>query len=338
MVEWSRAFGRRARSTSTRPTGPGSCATIPPSATGKATRLEVEPGLTLIHCGGHFAGSTVLHWAQGADGLGALLTRRHDHGGPGSPHRQLHVQLPQLDPARRARRGPDRRRRRAVRVRADLRRLVRKERAGNGKRRCATPRGATCTPSATVPKGEGHGSALAVDLRRARAARRRSERATAGAATRAEAHTRPPRRVNCGDREPMECVREWFARHDWKPFAFQEEVWRAYLRGESGLVHAATGTGKTYAAWLGPILEWLEQYPAASARRRRRSADRPVDHPAPRAGRRHRGRAPRPGRGSGAALERRVAHRRHLRAGARTPAASACPRRWSPRPRACRSC
>lgn len=36
--------------------------------------LEIEPGLTLIHCGGHFAGSTALHWADGADGLGALLT------------------------------------------------------------------------------------------------------------------------------------------------------------------------------------------------------------------------------------------------------------------------
>jgi glyoxylase-like metal-dependent hydrolase (beta-lactamase superfamily II) len=36
--------------------------------------LEIEPGLTLVHCGGHFAGSTVLHWADGADGLGALLT------------------------------------------------------------------------------------------------------------------------------------------------------------------------------------------------------------------------------------------------------------------------
>jgi len=35
---------------------------------------EVAPGLTLIHCGGHFAGSTVLHWADGADGGGALLT------------------------------------------------------------------------------------------------------------------------------------------------------------------------------------------------------------------------------------------------------------------------
>jgi glyoxylase-like metal-dependent hydrolase (beta-lactamase superfamily II) len=36
--------------------------------------LEVAPGITLIHCGGHFAGSAVLHWAEGAGGLGALLT------------------------------------------------------------------------------------------------------------------------------------------------------------------------------------------------------------------------------------------------------------------------
>jgi len=31
-------------------------------------------GLTLIHCGGHFSGGTVLHWAGGAGGRGALLT------------------------------------------------------------------------------------------------------------------------------------------------------------------------------------------------------------------------------------------------------------------------
>jgi glyoxylase-like metal-dependent hydrolase (beta-lactamase superfamily II) len=31
-------------------------------------------GLTLIRCGGHFAGGTVLHWATGAEGRGALLT------------------------------------------------------------------------------------------------------------------------------------------------------------------------------------------------------------------------------------------------------------------------
>jgi len=32
------------------------------------------PGVTLIHTGGHFAGSQVLHWPAGQDGRGALLT------------------------------------------------------------------------------------------------------------------------------------------------------------------------------------------------------------------------------------------------------------------------
>ncbi len=67
--------------------------------------------------------------------------------------------------------------------------------------------------------------------------------------------------VDCAGREPVDCVREWFERHQWEPFPFQQEVWRAYLAGESGLIHAATGTGKTYAAWMGPILEWLRDYP-----------------------------------------------------------------------------
>ena len=35
--------------------------------------LELVPGVTLIQCGGHFAGSAALHWRGGADGKGALL-------------------------------------------------------------------------------------------------------------------------------------------------------------------------------------------------------------------------------------------------------------------------
>jgi hypothetical protein len=30
--------------------------------------------VTLIRCGGHFAGGTVLHWAKGADGRGVLCS------------------------------------------------------------------------------------------------------------------------------------------------------------------------------------------------------------------------------------------------------------------------
>jgi hypothetical protein len=36
--------------------------------------LPLASGVTLIRCGGHFAGGTVLHWAQGAQGRGALLS------------------------------------------------------------------------------------------------------------------------------------------------------------------------------------------------------------------------------------------------------------------------
>lgn len=37
-------------------------------------RKELGDGLTLIRCGGHFEGGTVLHWAGGAEGRGALLS------------------------------------------------------------------------------------------------------------------------------------------------------------------------------------------------------------------------------------------------------------------------
>ncbi len=48
-------------------------------------------------------------------------------------------------------------------------------------------------------------------------------------------------------------MRAWFHAQGIRPFSFQEDVWRAWARGESGLVHAPTGMGKTWAAWLGPL-------------------------------------------------------------------------------------
>ncbi len=59
----------------------------------------------------------------------------------------------------------------------------------------------------------------------------------------------------------MARVEAWFAARGWSPFAFQREVWDAYLTGESGLIHAGTGTGKTYAVWMAPLLEWLATHP-----------------------------------------------------------------------------
>jgi ATP-dependent Lhr-like helicase len=39
----------------------------------------------------------------------------------------------------------------------------------------------------------------------------------------------------------------------WQPFAFQREVWHAVAEGRSGMLHATTGAGKTYAVWLGML-------------------------------------------------------------------------------------
>jgi len=49
----------------------------------------------------------------------------------------------------------------------------------------------------------------------------------------------------------------FFAARGWTPFAFQRESWAAYAAGQSGLIHAPTGFGKTFAAFcaacaLGP--------------------------------------------------------------------------------------
>jgi len=48
---------------------------------------------------------------------------------------------------------------------------------------------------------------------------------------------------------------DWMRSQGWEPFPFQQETWQAYLEGKSGLIYAATGTGKTLAAWLGPLAE-----------------------------------------------------------------------------------
>ena len=45
----------------------------------------------------------------------------------------------------------------------------------------------------------------------------------------------------------------WMAGRGWQPFPFQQAVWAAQAEGRSGLLHATTGAGKTYAVWLGLV-------------------------------------------------------------------------------------
>ncbi len=72
MVAWSRAFGEAPiylhadlRPWIQRPD--------PVIEFWEGETLELEAGLTLRRCGGHFAGSTVLLWPEGAEGRGVLL-------------------------------------------------------------------------------------------------------------------------------------------------------------------------------------------------------------------------------------------------------------------------
>jgi ATP-dependent Lhr-like helicase len=49
-------------------------------------------------------------------------------------------------------------------------------------------------------------------------------------------------------------LQAWFAERDWQPFDFQRAVWTQAQAGRSGLLHAGTGTGKTYAVWFAALL------------------------------------------------------------------------------------
>jgi len=73
IVEWSRAFGgipiyihKNDEEWVTRPD--------PVIEFWEGETRSIADGLTLINCGGHFEGSAVLHWRDGADGKGVLLT------------------------------------------------------------------------------------------------------------------------------------------------------------------------------------------------------------------------------------------------------------------------
>ena len=45
---------------------------------------------------------------------------------------------------------------------------------------------------------------------------------------------------------------------NWKPFQFQLDAWESHLKGQSGLVNAPTGSGKTYSLVVPILLEGLE--------------------------------------------------------------------------------
>ncbi len=96
-----------------------------------------------------------------------------------------------------------------------------------------------------MSRGLPPGSNVGTQLRARRAARERTARAAMQAAA-ADAHE-PAR----GARQlALPSAEGWFAAQGWTPFEFQRAVWAHVAAGRSGLLHASTGAGKTYAVWL----------------------------------------------------------------------------------------
>ncbi|WPC30626.1 ligase-associated DNA damage response DEXH box helicase [Pseudomonas moraviensis] len=71
-------------------------------------------------------------------------------------------------------------------------------------------------------------------------------------------------------------AKTWFSARAWKPFAFQKQVWAAVKNGESGLLHASTGAGKTYAVWFAALNRFARLQPPVATPRKRKPPAEPL--------------------------------------------------------------
>ncbi|HEX8278765.1 MAG TPA: ligase-associated DNA damage response DEXH box helicase [Segetibacter sp.] len=54
---------------------------------------------------------------------------------------------------------------------------------------------------------------------------------------------------------------QWLSSKGMKPFPFQQETWEQIHLGNSGLVNAPTGFGKTFSVFLGALISFINQHP-----------------------------------------------------------------------------
>ncbi|MBS1732812.1 MAG: ligase-associated DNA damage response DEXH box helicase [Bacteroidetes bacterium] len=64
-----------------------------------------------------------------------------------------------------------------------------------------------------------------------------------------------------GNSKGEKVVAEWLRQKGRQPFAFQAKTWNSIIAGESGLVNAPTGCGKTYAVFLGAVIRFINEHP-----------------------------------------------------------------------------
>ena len=97
MVDWSEAFGGVPIHLHT-DNAPYVMRPDPAIRYFEGETLDLGQGITLIRCGGHYPGSTVLHWADGADGKGVLMTADTIMVVPDTRHMSFMHSYPNLIP------------------------------------------------------------------------------------------------------------------------------------------------------------------------------------------------------------------------------------------------
>lgn len=59
----------------------------------------------------------------------------------------------------------------------------------------------------------------------------------------------------------QQVIQDWYRNKNWQQFPFQQEMEEAYLSGNSGLLNAPTGSGKTFAVFLPFLADYINRYP-----------------------------------------------------------------------------
>ena len=67
-----------------------------------------------------------------------------------------------------------------------------------------------------------------------------------------------PKQPTKSSKSGLDQAHDWFTKNHWEIFTFQKECWQSVLSGNEGILHAPTGSGKTFALWMPHIIRWLE--------------------------------------------------------------------------------
>ncbi|MFY7651871.1 MAG: DEAD/DEAH box helicase, partial [Chitinophagaceae bacterium] len=59
----------------------------------------------------------------------------------------------------------------------------------------------------------------------------------------------------------FQVINSWLQAQQRHPFVFQEAAWQHIAENDSGLVNAPTGCGKTFAVFLGAIIQYINEFP-----------------------------------------------------------------------------